>query len=101
MSYKESPEFKGYIQSHRWVNTQFGVVAKASFQEPFPPVAKKLTLQQGQQCLPQIKTLLDEWSIVAFESGKISGPGYHYVVDQTVGKECGEGFILFEGVTLS
>jgi hypothetical protein len=38
--------------------------------------------------------MLGEWSIVAFQNGKLDGKGYGYKYSPTYGQECGEGFIL-------
>lgn len=42
--------------------------------------------------------MLDEWSIVAFQDGKLDGKGYGYKYSPSYGQECGQGFILKRGV---
>jgi hypothetical protein len=40
---------------------------------------------------------LDEWSIVAFRTGKLDGYGYGNCFNETYGPECGEVFIINSG----
>jgi hypothetical protein len=38
--------------------------------------------------------MLGQWSIVAFEDGKIDGYGYGNMISDDYGDECGEKFII-------
>lgn len=52
-------------------------------------------MDEGKECLDKLKTILSEWSIVAFATGALAGSGYHYALKDTFGNECGEGFVVF------
>ncbi len=53
-----------------------------------------MLIQEGYEYKEQLKKLLQTWSIVAFETGKIDGSGYGYKVHDSYGSECGEMFIV-------
>ena len=42
----------------------------------------------------QIKQNLDQWGIVAFDHGKIDGPGYGCKIHDSYGNECGNKLIV-------
>ena len=67
------------------MDTPLGVVAILNFSRPFPQGWERLSYQEAQGILHLIKPILEEWSIVAFQQGKISGPGYNYEIDQHYG----------------
>ena len=48
-----------------------------------------LTLFEGKQMKSGLKKLLNRWSIVAFDKGKMHGPGYKWNIDDTYGPEVG------------
>jgi hypothetical protein len=100
MSFANDPGFVAFKNSHKHVAIQAlnATVFILSYSEPLPPVGRRLTKAEGLQNLNQLKTILDEWSIVSFDQGGITGSGYHYEVKENVGKECGEGFILIPGI---
>jgi len=87
------------LQQCRHVNTPLGIVAILNFSQPFPQGWERLNYQEAQPILNQLKSILDEWSIVAYAQGKIAGPGYNYEQQPTYGGECGEGFILKRGAS--
>ena len=92
-----SPQDQNVCQTLRHVNTPIGIVAILSFSMPFPQGWERLSFQEAQGILHLIKPILEEWSIVAFQQGKIGGPGYNYDIQQTYSEECGEGWILKRG----
>jgi hypothetical protein len=92
-----SPQDQQVCQALKHVNTPSGIVAILNFDQPFPQGWQRLSYQEAQGFLHLLKPLLDEWSIVAFQQGKISGPGYHYAVEPTYSGECGEGWIVLRG----
>lgn len=97
MSFANDPGFIAFKNSHRHVALPIGTVFVLSYSEPMPPVARRLTKAEGLQFKEQLKTILDEWSIVSFDQGGFTGSGYHYEVKESVGSECGEGFIVIPG----
>lgn len=84
-----SPMDQQVISSLKHCNTPLGVVAVLNFSQPFPQGWVRLSFPEAQGFIDQLKPLLDEWSIVAFQQGKMSGPGYNYEIQQTYGEECG------------
>lgn len=100
MSFANDPGFIAFKNSHKHVAIP-ALQATAfvlSYNEPLPPVGRKLTRAEGLQFKEQLKGILDEWSIVSFDQGGLTGSGYGYEVKDTVGNECGEGFILIPGL---
>lgn len=97
MSFANDPQFQAFLHSHKHIALPIGTVFVLSYNEPFPPVARRLTRAEGLQYKEQLKTILGEWSIVAFDQGGLTGSGYHYEVKEHVGNECGEGFIVIQG----
>ena len=78
-----SPQDQNVCQALKHVNTPIGIVAILNFSQPFPQGWERLSFQEAQGILHLIKPLLDEWSIVAFQQGKISGSGYGYDIQQS------------------
>jgi len=98
MSFANDPQFQNFVKTHKHVVIpNFGTVFIMNFTEPFPPMARRLSDAEGQQYLTQLKTILDEWSIVALTAHAISGSGYNWEIKQSYGKECGQGFIAIQG----
>ena len=60
-------------------------------------MARRLTKAEGVQYRSQLVGILDEWSIVAFDQGGLTGSGYGNELQENVGNECGEGFIIIPG----
>jgi len=90
MSFANDPQFQNFVKTHKHVVIQnFGTVFIMKFTEPFPPMARRLTDVEGQQYLAQLKTILDEWSIVALTAKAITGSGYGWEIKQSYGNECG------------
>lgn len=97
MSFANDPGFIAFKNSHKHVVLPIGTVFILNYNEPLPPVGRRLTKGEGIQYKEELKTILDQWSIVSFDQGAISGSGYHYEIKETVGNECGEGFIVIPG----
>jgi hypothetical protein len=53
-----------------------------------------MTYEEGSCMKEELKSLLTQWSIVAFDHGELEGPGYGYKINPTYGSECGEKFII-------
>lgn len=97
MSFAQDPQFLTFLKNHKHIALPIGTVFILSYSEAFPSVARRLTKAQGLQYKEQLKTILSEWSIVAFDQGGLTGSGYHYEVKEHIGNECGEGFIVIPG----
>ena len=65
--------------------------------DQIPAGWRMLTYSEGQTYKSQLVTLLTEWSIVAFDHGKLDGHGYGNAFSDTYGSECGERFIVRQG----
>ena len=50
---------------------------------------RRLKITEGRRIKDYLNQLLEEWSIVAFETGKLDGFGYGNVFSETYGPECG------------
>jgi hypothetical protein len=94
-----SPQDRDVINRCPSVQTNLGIVVVLNFSHQFPQGWERLSYQEAQQhgIIEQLKTILAEWSIVAFQQGKMAGKGYGYEIQPTYGGECGEGFILKRG----
>lgn len=97
MSYAKDPAFLQFLHSHKHVALPIGTVFVLSYSEQLPPVARRLTKGEGLQYRSQLQDILDEWSIVSFDHGALTGSGYGHEFKETVGNECGEGFIIIPG----
>ena len=53
-----------------------------------------LELSEAKDLRQQIIPFMDEWSIVAFKTGKFDGHGYGYKFSETHGAECGEMMVV-------
>jgi hypothetical protein len=60
------------------VTTKLGVVKKISINDSASHGWRFLTMNEGKHILSDLKPLLGEWGIVAFEKGKVGGSGYGY-----------------------
>jgi len=85
MSLEQNPQFIQFLNTHRHVALPIGTVFVVSFKEPFPPGARRLTSAYGQQYLSQLKHIMQEWSIIAFDQGAIGGSGYGFNFRPTFG----------------
>lgn len=74
-----------------------GQVMIVPLKDPVPFGWRVLTYQEGQTYKSQLATILDTWSIVAFDQGKLDGKGYGNSLSPSYGKECGERFIVRQG----
>ena len=83
-----------FVSEHRHVQTPLGMVVKMSFSQPVPPGWRRLTIDEGRESKGSLDELLDEWSIVAFETGALDGFGYGNKFRENYGEECGEGFVI-------
>ena len=70
------------------------MVAILSFSKPIPPGWRQLTIEEGREIKESLNQLLEECSVVAFQTGKLDGIGYGNKFHETYGNECGEGFII-------
>lgn len=71
------------------MKTPLGLVVKCGLHEQFPPGFRVLTMKEGREIKNELNTMLSEWSIVAFESGKLDGFGYGNKFMEAYGNECG------------
>lgn len=76
------------------VETPLGLVAILDREIPVPAGWRRLRLEEGKQIKENLNEILEEWSIVGFEDGKLDGYGYGNNFSETSGAECGEGFII-------
>jgi hypothetical protein len=82
------------LKNHEFCFLPIGLVLKVPLQNEAPEGFRKMLIQEGYEYKEQLKKLLQTWSIVAFETGKIDGSGYGYKVHDSYGSECGEMFIV-------
>ena len=77
-----SPVDQQVLNECRHINTPLGVVAILNFSRQFPPGWERLNYQeaQGNGIIEGLKQILEEWSIVAFQQGKMAGSGYGYEI---------------------
>jgi len=94
-----SPIDQQVLSQCRFIDTPMGIVAILNFSKPFPQGWERLNYQEAQAngIVEMLKQILDEWSIVAFQQGKMAGPGYGYEIQPNYSEECGEGWILKRG----
>lgn len=85
MSFEKDPNFQQFLHTHRHVALPIGTVFILDYSEPFPPVARRLTKAEGHQFKEQLKGILNQWSIVSFDQGGLTGSGYGYEFKETVG----------------
>lgn len=62
--------------------------------QPIPHGWRILTYVQGVGMKDSLKSLLNRWSIVAFDHGKLDGCGYGGGIHASYGPECGQRFIV-------
>ena len=64
-----------------------GIVAVLNFSQQFPQGWERLNYQEAQSrgIIQSLKQILEEWSIVAFQQGKMAGSGYGYEIQPTYG----------------
>ena len=74
-----------FVNTHQHVSLPIGTVFIVSFKESFPPGARRMTSSEGQQYLQQIKSIMQKWSIVAFDQGALGGSGYGFNFRPTFG----------------
>lgn len=67
---------QSFLNGVQHVETPIGMVAKISFSVPIPPGWRQLTIEEGKEIKEYLNQLLEEWSIVAFKTGKLDGFGY-------------------------
>lgn len=58
------------------VQTPLGLVKIVSRSLSPPSGWRNLSINEGRQIKSNLEEILDEWSIVAFDHGKLTGPGY-------------------------
>jgi hypothetical protein len=73
------------IIKDKFIILPIGLVVKVGLSEEPPQGFRKMLLSEGYKFKEQLKKLLDCWSIVAFETGKIDGEGYGYKLHESFG----------------
>lgn len=69
-------------------------VAVIDLKQKIPEGWRVMTYEEGQAMKYELYPLLDQWSIVAFDRGRLDGKGYGYRFMEQYGDECGELFII-------
>lgn len=69
-------------------------IRKVPLCQPVPHGWRTLAIGEGYKWKCQLNQLLGQWSIVAFDVGKIDGFGYGNKISHQRGPECGEKFIV-------
>jgi hypothetical protein len=82
------------LNRYRSVVTKLGQVRIIGKSVDVPAGWRILTFEEGTTVKNELLPLLDTWSIVGFDYGKLDGSGYGYQLSTTAGPECGEQFIL-------
>lgn len=62
--------------------------------DPIPDGWRAVRFSEAKELKPYIFPLLDTWSTVALEDGKIDGSGYGCNLSEEFGQECGEKLII-------
>ena len=79
-----------FLQSGvKHITLPIGVVAILGFDKPFPNGWERLRYAEAQAYMQYLFQMLGQWSIVAFQDGKIDGHGYGNKYSPTYGQECG------------
>ena len=60
-------------------------------------MARRMTFDEGKQYKMELQRIMQTWSIVAFDYGKMDGRGYGSKMHEDYSSECGEGFIVIPG----
>ncbi len=94
MSIKNFDQITQLIKKHEFLFLPIGLVLKVALDKEAPEGFRKMNIEEGHEFKEELKKLLQTWSIVAFESGKIDGSGYGYKLHESYGSECGEMFIV-------
>jgi hypothetical protein len=89
-----SAEEQAMLKRVAQVQTKLGLVVVLGFDYRIPEGWRRLTMEEGNEVMDDLKSILTEWSIVAYQFGSLSGRGYGYNLNPTYGTECGEGFII-------
>lgn len=89
---------QNYLSNHAHVQTQLGLVIKCGLHEAFPVGFRVMKMEEGIKVKEALNTMLGQWSIVAFEKGKLDGFGYGNKFMEAYGAECGERFIIEDSV---
>jgi hypothetical protein len=95
-----SEEDRQLLNRIRHISTPIGTIGVLSFNEDIPEGWERLQLEEARPFLNQMKTVMTQWSIIAFQFHKYHGPGYGYSLDEGYGEECGEGWILKRNVRI-
>ena len=93
LSLQENGQLTEMIKKHEYIILPIGLVLKVKLKDQAPEGFRKMLIQEGYQFKEQLKQMLSEWSIVAFETGRIDGRGYGYKFLDSYGPECGEMFV--------
>lgn len=57
---------------------------------------RALKFEEGKEIAKELHPLLEKWSIICFDKGRLSGEGYNYELQEEYGPEVGEKFIVEE-----
>lgn len=69
-------------------------IRKVGLHTPVPCGWRILARGECYRFKCQLNQMLGQWSIVAFDVGKIDGWGYGNKISEGYGSECGEKFII-------
>jgi hypothetical protein len=69
-------------------------VRRVPINAPIPKGWRILSRDEVYDYKEKLNNMLGQWSIVAFEDGKIDGYGYGNMISDDYGDECGEKFII-------
>jgi hypothetical protein len=73
------------IIKHKFIILPIGLVVRVGFSKEPPKGFRKMLFSEGYEFKEQLKQLLEPWSIVAFETGKMDGSGYGYQLHESFG----------------
>ena len=80
-----SPQEQAILQRRAHIDTKLGKVVVLGFDEDIPAGWERMTMEEGNQLLDRLKTILTEWSIVAYQFGCLTGRGYGFKINQSYG----------------
>ena len=58
------------------VNSPYGLVCIVKSEAGIPAGWRKMTMEEGKKSKCCLERILEEWSVVGFQTGKLDGPGY-------------------------
>lgn len=66
-------------------NTKLGFVVVLGFSVPIPEGWDRLLPEEGRMIKSDLEKILTQWSIVAFQFGAMTGPGYGCTINDSYG----------------